>query len=103
MLLGTLYPLALDTLHVAHLSAGPPYFNAVFFPLMAPAFVFAGCAAAVPWRQARPSTRQAEASGTALRASPVPQADVPATAGQLSGVAPTAEPARTYPLEEQKK
>ena len=52
VLLGTLYPLALDTLHVAHLSAGPPYFNAIFFPLMAPALVFAGCAAAVPWRQA---------------------------------------------------
>jgi hypothetical protein len=44
----------------------------------------------------------AQATGTGVRSSPAPQADVPATAGQPN-VAPTAEPARTYPLEEQKK
>jgi lipid-binding SYLF domain-containing protein len=46
--------------------------------------------------------RLAQATGTAVRASPVPQADVPAAAGQPAA-AQTAEPARTYPLEEQKK
>src|ERR1700733_8448031 len=46
----------------------------------------------------------AQATGTAIRTSPAPQADVPAVAGQPPpGVAPTAEPARTYPLEDQKK
>ncbi len=37
ILLGTLYPLVLDALTGAKLSVGPPYFNALFIPLMAPA------------------------------------------------------------------
>ncbi|MEN9774111.1 MAG: hypothetical protein RL322_1181 [Pseudomonadota bacterium] len=37
VLLGTLYPLVLDTLELGKISVGPPYFDAVFFPLMAPA------------------------------------------------------------------
>lgn len=36
VLLGTLYPLIVDALHLGKLSVGPPYFNAVFVPLMAP-------------------------------------------------------------------
>ncbi|AMR78521.1 heme lyase CcmF/NrfE family subunit [Cupriavidus nantongensis] len=35
ILLGTLYPLILDALTGAKLSVGPPYFNAMFVPLMA--------------------------------------------------------------------
>ncbi|WP_028352703.1 heme lyase CcmF/NrfE family subunit [Bordetella petrii] len=35
ILLGTLYPLILDALTGAKLSVGPPYFNALFVPLMA--------------------------------------------------------------------
>jgi len=35
ILLGTLYPLLLDALSGAKLSVGPPYFNAMFVPLMA--------------------------------------------------------------------
>jgi len=35
ILLGTLYPLLLDALSGAKLSVGPPYFNAMFLPLMA--------------------------------------------------------------------
>ncbi|HEX7046500.1 MAG TPA: heme lyase CcmF/NrfE family subunit [Gammaproteobacteria bacterium] len=34
VLLGTLYPLFLDTLGLGKISVGPPYFNAVFAPLM---------------------------------------------------------------------
>ena len=34
VLLGTLYPLVLDSLTGAKLSVGPPYFNALFVPLM---------------------------------------------------------------------
>jgi cytochrome c-type biogenesis protein CcmF len=36
VLLGTLYPLIVDALNLGKLSVGPPYFNAVFVPLMAP-------------------------------------------------------------------
>ncbi|MBB5205031.1 cytochrome c-type biogenesis protein CcmF [Inhella inkyongensis] len=36
VLLGTLYPLALDALTGQKISVGPPYFDAVFAPLMAP-------------------------------------------------------------------
>ncbi|MGD8379995.1 MAG: heme lyase NrfEFG subunit NrfE, partial [Gammaproteobacteria bacterium] len=34
VLLGTLYPLFLDALGIGRISVGPPYFNAVFVPLM---------------------------------------------------------------------
>jgi lipid-binding SYLF domain-containing protein len=65
--------------------------------------IFSGQAPAPPATAQRFLERLAQATGTALRTSAAPQADVPATAGQLPGVAPTVEPARTYPLEDQKK
>lgn len=52
ILLGTLYPLVLDALHLGKISVGPPYFTTVFVPLMAPAFFLAGLAPMVPWRNA---------------------------------------------------
>jgi len=64
--------------------------------------IFSGQAPAPPDTAQRFLERLAQATRTAIRTSPAPQADVPATAGQPAG-APTAEPARTYPLEEQKK
>jgi cytochrome c-type biogenesis protein CcmF len=36
VLIGTLYPLALEALTGAKISVGPPYFNTVFLPLMVP-------------------------------------------------------------------
>src|SRR5215468_9280431 len=36
VLLGTLYPLIIDALNAGKISVGPPYFNAVFYPLTAP-------------------------------------------------------------------
>lgn len=36
VLLGTLYPLLMDALGGGKISVGPPYFEAVFVPLMAP-------------------------------------------------------------------
>jgi lipid-binding SYLF domain-containing protein len=65
--------------------------------------IFSGQAPAAPDTAQRFLDRLAQATGTSVRSSPVPQADVPAIAGQPSSAAPTAEPARTYPLEEQKK
>jgi len=65
--------------------------------------IFSGQAPAPPDTAQRFLERLAQATGTSVRSSPAPQADVPATAGQPPSAAPTAEPARTYPLEEQKK
>ncbi|MCC7152289.1 MAG: heme lyase CcmF/NrfE family subunit, partial [Rubrivivax sp.] len=42
VLLGTLYPMALDALNLGKISVGPPYFDAVFVPLMAPALFLMG-------------------------------------------------------------
>ncbi|MEY4122999.1 MAG: Cytochrome c-type biosis protein CcmF, partial [Pseudomonadota bacterium] len=36
VLLGTIYPLIIDALNLGKLSVGPPYFNAVFAPLLVP-------------------------------------------------------------------
>ena len=52
VLLGTLYPLLLDTLGLGKISVGPPYFDAVFLPLMAPAMFLMGIGPLARWRQA---------------------------------------------------
>jgi cytochrome c-type biogenesis protein CcmF len=52
VLLGTLYPLVLDALGLGKISVGPPYFTAVFAPVMAPIFLLAGIAPLFAWRQA---------------------------------------------------
>ena len=51
VLLGTLYPLALDALGLGKISVGPPYFNAVFVPLMAPLLVLVGLGQEAHWRR----------------------------------------------------
>jgi cytochrome c-type biogenesis protein CcmF len=53
VLLGTLYPLMIDALHLGKISVGPPYFNAVFYPLMAPLVFLLGVGPVAAWRQAR--------------------------------------------------
>jgi cytochrome c-type biogenesis protein CcmF len=50
--LGTLYPLAIDALGAGKLSVGPPYFEAVFVPLMAPALFLMGVGPLARWKQA---------------------------------------------------
>ncbi len=52
VLLGTLYPLVLDALGMGKISVGPPYFTAVFVPLMAPALFLMGVGPLARWRQA---------------------------------------------------
>src|ERR1700686_5404592 len=52
VLLGTLYPLFLDALNLGKISVGPPYFDAVFYPLLAPALFLMGVGPAARWRQA---------------------------------------------------
>ncbi len=53
VLLGTLYPLLVDALNLGKLSVGPPYFNTVFVPLMAPAAFLIGVGPIARWKQAK--------------------------------------------------
>ncbi len=50
--LGTLYPLFLDALGLGKISVGPPYFEAVFVPLMAPVLLLMAVAPFVRWKEA---------------------------------------------------
>ncbi len=53
VLLGTLYPLVLDALGLGKISVGPPYFDTVFVPLMAPALFLMGIGPIAKWRSAQ--------------------------------------------------
>jgi cytochrome c-type biogenesis protein CcmF len=48
-----LYPLFVDALNLGKLSVGPPYFNSVFVPLMAPAAFLIGVGPIARWKQAK--------------------------------------------------
>ncbi len=52
VLLGTLYPLFLDALNLGKISVGPPYFDAVFVPIMTPLVFLMGVGPIARWRQA---------------------------------------------------
>ncbi|MDO8436887.1 MAG: heme lyase CcmF/NrfE family subunit [Nitrosomonadaceae bacterium] len=52
VLLGTLYPLIMDSLDLGKISVGPPYFEAVFVPLMTPAIFLMGLGPLARWKQA---------------------------------------------------
>jgi cytochrome c-type biogenesis protein CcmF len=53
VLLGTLYPLLLDALGMGKISVGPPYFDTVFMPLMAPAVFLMGVGPLARWKEAQ--------------------------------------------------
>jgi cytochrome c-type biogenesis protein CcmF len=50
VLLGTLYPLIVDALNMGKLSVGPPYFNAVFAPIMVPVLFFMVIGSYARWK-----------------------------------------------------
>jgi cytochrome c-type biogenesis protein CcmF len=52
VLLGTLYPLIIDALKLGKISVGPPYFNAVFVPVMAPALFLMAAVPLARWKNA---------------------------------------------------
>ena len=52
VMLGTLYPLAIDALGLGKLSVGTPYFEAVFVPLMAPVVLLMGVGPLARWKSA---------------------------------------------------
>ena len=50
--LGTIFPLAMDALGLGKFSVGPPYFEAVFVPIMAPALFLMGVGPLARWKHA---------------------------------------------------
>ena len=65
VLLGTLYPLAMDALAAGKISVGPPYFDAVLLPLLLPLVAAGALAPWLAWGQADAATlaRQLAATG----------------------------------------
>jgi cytochrome c-type biogenesis protein CcmF len=55
VLIGTLYPLFLDALDLGKISVGPPYFESIFVPLMAPMILIMGIAPFARWKAASAS------------------------------------------------
>ncbi len=51
VLMGTLYPLVLDSLGIAKLSVGAPYFNWIFLPLLAITALVVGVGALARWKR----------------------------------------------------
>lgn len=51
VLLGTLYPLFLDALGGGKVSVGPPFFNAVFIPLMVPMVIVMAMGPLMSWKR----------------------------------------------------
>jgi len=51
VLLGTLYPLILDTFNLGKISVGTPYFNAVFIPIMIPGVLALAVFPYVRWKK----------------------------------------------------
>jgi cytochrome c-type biogenesis protein CcmF len=69
VLLGTLYPLALDALNLGKISVGPPYFDTVFVPLLTPLVFLMGIGPLARWKEARLpdlAKRLRWAAGTAI-------------------------------------
>jgi len=52
VLVGTLYPLFIDALSNSKVSVGPPYFEAVFIPLMVPAILICAFSPMLSWKRA---------------------------------------------------
>ncbi|UJF22099.1 heme lyase CcmF/NrfE family subunit [Shewanella sp. OMA3-2] len=53
VLLGTLYPLLIDALGMGKISVGPPYFNAVFVPIVLVLFGFMGIGPIIRWKKSK--------------------------------------------------
>ncbi len=51
VLLGTLYPLILETINSQKISVGPPYFNATFGPLMLPLLIAVPIGSMMAWKR----------------------------------------------------
>ena len=85
VLLGTLYPLFLDAFGLGKISVGPPYFEAVFVPLMTPAIFLMGIGPMARWKQAS-LPELAVRLRWALAVSVVTALVVPAVMGKVDAV-----------------
>lgn len=85
VLLGTLYPLIVDALQLGKLSVGPPYFNAVFVPLMVPVMALLVIGTATRWKQDQASALWRKLGGVAAL-SVVAGLLAPFAAGQWSAL-----------------
>jgi len=68
VLFGTLFPLIMDALDLGKYSVGPPYFNAVFLPLMAVMIPFMGIGPLSRWREDSTKRWRAELLAPAIAA-----------------------------------
>ena len=68
VLLGTIYPLIIDALNLGKLSVGPPYFNAVFAPLLVPVVFLILPGSVARWRDANLRDIALSLRGTGLTA-----------------------------------
>ncbi|NRA61341.1 MAG: heme lyase CcmF/NrfE family subunit [Psychrobium sp.] len=66
VLLGTLYPLLVDALGMGKISVGPPYYNAVFTPIIAGLVVLMGIAPVIRWKKNKSGTFRKELGLIAL-------------------------------------
>jgi cytochrome c-type biogenesis protein CcmF len=66
VLFGTLFPLIVDALGQGKVSVGPPYFNAVFVPLMALLIPFMGLGPVSRWKRDNPGRWRGELAIPAL-------------------------------------
>lgn len=55
VLLGTLYPLIIDSLGMGKISVGAPYFNLVFLPILFPLLFFMGIGPLFSWKNSNPN------------------------------------------------
>jgi cytochrome c-type biogenesis protein CcmF len=87
VMLGTLYPLAVDALGLGKLSVGAPYFEAVFVPLMAPVVLLMAASPLARWKSTPAGPWLARLKWAAVAAALLP-ALVAAVMGRISaGVA----------------
>ena len=88
VLLGTLYPLLLDAIGGDKVSVGPPFFNAVFIPLMGPMIVAMAVGPLLNWKRADlgPAFTRLWVAGLAALAA-MALAWAAATGGSFLGVA----------------
>lgn len=66
VLIGTVYPLALELLGGGRISVGPPYFEAVVVPLVAPALILMGVGPMARWQDAPVPELARQLRGAAL-------------------------------------
>ncbi len=83
VMLGTLYPLALDALNLGKISVGAPYFEAVFVPMMAPVVLLMGAGPLAAWKRAGFGDIAGKLQWAAL-ASVIAALVLPLAAGKLS-------------------